>query len=437
MQGKIKFVPPKIIELSERLVVIFYIVMLVMSTSCTRRMNYVWATPKNITVDSQLVSRFGKSPCADYHSYIPDTTHPEWQPMRYVRVNIHFLRRSDGSWNFGAVEGAQYAQDMIANQNDRLMHNTKMLLPLNNNTPVFPAGFQYVLAPDPEVRNDDGIYFNDDDSLSYLIVGGRKRNVESPAAYNSFGMMKGKAINVFMIEHPEDSMKSKTYNPSNDGIGAGPWAKVIGAYYQSRQVHVFGKDTVIFGAWFLSGLFGHECGHCLGLSHTWNVSDGCDDTPFNPNCWTVNDCPGKGSNNMMDYNTYQNALTPCQIGRVQMNLSTPGSLQRNFLEPVHCEYHRESTAVISAGDSVVWEGYKDLWGDVYVAQNATLVLRCDVSLPNGAKVTLKKGAKLIFAGGTFYNSCGEQWQGIEVPKKNADTKIICAPGNEPRDIISH
>lgn len=398
----------------------------------------MWAKPEDFVVDSQLEKHFGKSPCNDYQNYIPDTLHPDWQPMRFVRINTQIMRRSAGTLNFPEAEGIEYVNNMIYCANQRLLHNTKMFLPVGNHTPALPVGFQYELTPDPSTNNSTGIYFNDNDTLSFLSKSGKSRNVESPAAYNRYGLMKEKVINVFLYEHPEDSLKSKTYKPSSDGIGTGPWAKVIGSYYLNHKANVFGNDTVIFGAWFVAGLFNHELGHCLGLAHSWPGSDGCDDTPPNPNCWGCSDdCKNQCSNNVMDYNTFQNAYSPCQVGKIQMNFSLPGSYQRKFLSPVHCEYHPESTIVITNDDSVVWSGYKDLWGDILILQNATLVLRCDVSLPAGAKVTLKKGAKLIFAGGTFYNSCGEQWQGIEIQKKKENNKIICSPKNQPRDFITH
>jgi len=92
-------------------------------------------------------------------------------------------------------------------------------------------------------------------------------------------------------------------------------------------------------------LLAHELGHNLGLRHTWNQSDGCDDTPMNPyhldrsatsfQCWALNE-PANGkcdeiekcSNNLMDYNAYQNALTECQVVKIHYNIyNNIGDLQ--------------------------------------------------------------------------------------------------------------
>ena len=63
----------------------------------------------------------------------------------------------------------------------------------------------------------------------------------------------------------------------------------------------------------------HELGHSLGLLHTWNQDDGCDDTPRNAGCWG-DTC----SNNMMDYNASQSALTACQLGIIHYYLYVIG-----------------------------------------------------------------------------------------------------------------
>ncbi len=100
---------------------------------------------------------------------------------------------------------------------------------------------------------------------------------------------------------------------------------------------------------YQGGLLGHEYGHNLGLRHTWNEFDQCDDTPegvlyngFNVQCYghCDNGCgstpPPVGScaetypwccdwanvsNNMMDYNGYvPHAVTPCQINLTEARL---------------------------------------------------------------------------------------------------------------------
>jgi hypothetical protein len=70
----------------------------------------------------------------------------------------------------------------------------------------------------------------------------------------------------------------------------------------------------------------HELGHCMGLQHSWIADDECDDTPPNPNCWDENQCQGIPSNNMMDYNNSESALTQCQINKMHNTLLRGGSV---------------------------------------------------------------------------------------------------------------
>lgn len=81
------------------------------------------------------------------------------------------------------------------------------------------------------------------------------------------------------------------------------------------------------GAWSSAKLLNHEVAHNLNLRHTWNENDYCSDTPFNNNCWNINfpantNCDDwcEISNNMMDYNFSQQAISPCQINRMQDHL---------------------------------------------------------------------------------------------------------------------
>jgi hypothetical protein len=158
----------------------------------------------------------------------------------------------------------------------------------------------------------------------------------------------------------------------------------------------------------------HEFGHILGLSHTWRYSDGCDDTPLNPNCWSPSlpGCDSTTSNNIMDYNAFQNAWTPCQIGKSHLNISNEKHRLRNLVDPRWCVL--KEGAHIFIRDSVHWQGMKDLEGSLTVEPGGLLQISCRVSLPGGAKITVKPGGRLLLDNCRLHNACGDLWQGIEV-----------------------
>ncbi|MEM9991897.1 MAG: hypothetical protein AAF738_09040, partial [Bacteroidota bacterium] len=158
-----------------------------------------------------------------------------------------------------------------------------------------------------------------------------------------------------------------------------------------------------------------EIGHILGLQHAWTKYDGCEDTPQHPNCWTgvkSAECGESYSNNMMDYNAVQNALTPCQIGRMHRNMSDLNHRSRKMLEPTWCRLDTQKTVVIR--DSVHWEGAHDLEGHVYIKNGGFLRVACRLSLPKGAKIVLDSEATLVLDNAHLHNACEDKWEGIEL-----------------------
>jgi len=167
-----------------------------------------------------------------------------------------------------------------------------------------------------------GIYFWKDDlgwDLACLSCYGNKGNYlyDKYVVNNSDVMNKYNSLHVFMGENDRGHGRAS-------GFGDKRWIIMSGCYsYYMEGNH-----------WLPKNLLAHELGHSLGLSHTWCGDDGCSDTPENPNCWNNGDstgdvCGGKyprdyicavASNNMMDYNANQSALTLCQINMMHYYL---------------------------------------------------------------------------------------------------------------------
>ncbi len=331
--------------------------------------------------------------------YRPDSAALGQTPMRYVRINIHVVRKSNKTGNFSDSSGKAYIKKLVSEANYNLQNNQKMNLPIGNQTPVLPIGYQYVLTG--ENPNDDGIYFIDDHEV-YLFDGSNIPQIATSTLFDRYGKQKGKVINIFLMENKD----STDYN--GRGIGYPDWVKMSSSYAN------FKRD---FGTWFMVGLFNHEVGHSLGLWHTWDGGSGCPDTPTHPNCWNHEPegiCK-VASNNMMDYNANDNALTPCQIAIVQYNFtqSQPYGSRSKLIEN-WCIYKPDSLTTIAENQNTVWKKTYDLEGDITIAQNASLTIKSRVNLPKNAKIYIAKNAKLIVDGGLITNLCQEQWAGIEV-----------------------
>lgn len=358
--------------------------------------------------------------CNNPAFYTPDTIHPEHTPVRFLKVVFHFVNSTDTCNNFDEPTARKFAQLMLQAATYKLHNNKRMHLPLGNTTPVLPIRYEYVLTGCGE--GNDGYFFHYDDSLSFVNKNIRS-TVYSSNLYEKYGVCRQDIINIFFVGHPPDSISSPTYKSSGDGIGMSDWVKMIGAYDVYKRLERQNVDNPFENtAYSFAHLLNHELGHSLGLAHTYNQEDGCEDTPKNPNCWNYEDkapCDTQVSNNYMDYNAFRDALTPCQLGKIHSNLSRPE--YKNFrrkLVPTWCDYRADSTIYIRAGDTITWQACKDIQGDLVLEPGAFLTVKCTLSLPPNGKICVAAGATLVLDNCVLTTDCpNANWQGIFLEKK--------------------
>ncbi|MCB9333972.1 MAG: hypothetical protein H6574_23205 [Lewinellaceae bacterium] len=350
--------------------------------------------------------------CRDWSGYLPDPKHPEYMPMRFIRVNVHVMENSSGT--------AHRPKDSVRVFMNELLRFSNIELDTNvwhwrspEHTPALPKRYRYVLTPQPDQPDDDGIYFHYDDSLYYFVSQGKNQNNYSRDVIRKYSIGADSILNIFVLVHHPDSMKSKTYRANGQGIALGTALKIAGVL-ESRE-----------GPISFDGLLNHEVGHILGLYHAW-TEDGCPDTNNHPNnCWEWSPdppCRNTASNNMMDYNAYQIALTPCQVGKVQATFADERSAVRRCLQPTWCTLHEDRTLVIA--DSVSWKGARDLEGHLTIAPGGVLHLSCRLSMPPGSRITVQPGGRLVLDGCRLHNACGKNWQGIFVQEENGEAGVV-------------
>ena len=350
-------------------------------------------------------------PCAAWESYQPDSLHLEHTPMRYIRVNIHWMHAADSLMPFSEDFARRYAKNLVYASNYAMNKNRKMYLPYGNDTPVLPTRIQYLLTPRPDAPDDDGIYFHYDEESCYYVHRGKNNNLFRRDMFNKYGVQMDTVLNIFIMPHHPDSIASPSYQNYAVGVALRNAIKLSGIYANHKKYDDY---------WDFRGIFIHEVGHILGLGHAW-VNDGCDDTPVHQQkCFAITQpppCDTATSNNVMDYVAEQSAWTPCQLGKMHQRLADERSIQRKFLLPSWCEW--KDSLSITIQDTVEWLGAKDLEGDLIIERGGQLSIRCRVSMPPGGRILIAPGGTLILEDGArLHQACGEQWDGIVVQKKS-------------------
>ncbi len=395
---------------NEYLIYLLLVLGILSISQCSPKLSYHQIsnrqTLEQFASESNVSKKF--KACADPLSYAPydHLLHP----TRTIRINVHFMNSRSKEHNFNGEDGKKYMKNLINVANDKLSRNPKMNLPIGNNTDNLSPQYKYKLWPiDGE---NDGYMYHYDDELCFFVNKGRNKNNYNRDVINKYAIGTDSILNIFVMPHHPDSL-AKGYKASSTGIALGTSLKLAGLCENREK------------PWKYSTLLNHEVGHIFGLRHSWYKNDGCDDTPVHPNCWQPNDtekCKDPVSNNMMDYNNSQMAITPCQLGKIHKTFAGINNELRGLVVPDWCQL--DKSEVIRINNNDVWSGALDLSYNVIVSSGSSLEIKCRVSMPKGSSITVEPGAKLILDHCKLHNDCGDEWDGIKIIHSKQDSAYV-------------
>lgn len=309
--------------------------------------------------------------------------------FKTMRVNIHFILRSNGTGNFSETnnifdnpssENGYWLADVIINTaNDYLSSNVQMIQQLSYATiPVEEINYNYKLS---------GVFFHRSDSFFECY-------------YSPSSLMRnnGSVINVFLFA-------------SNDGRGAASFDNCwLGGMEQDYTDYINNSNL-----WFImqnAKPLNHEIGHILSLDHPkrspggtkstiggTQYTDNCDDTPTfmelindgftDPYEW----CQGEYSNNIMDYSCNQRALTPCQIDQVHSYVET------NFSDYLYGNFQNSYTQITSFSENAA-----------YIAETVEIPTGVSITIPNSKRLYIE--AQELVINGEFEVPVGSTFEFI-------------------------
>jgi hypothetical protein len=293
--------------------------------------------------------------------------------FKTVRVNIHFVLKTDGTGNFtetkdingntSSYNGYWFATKCIDICNAQLSNETMTQQLSYSPIPVNPINYGYKLI---------GVYFHRNDTY-----------FNTPSYYSSLFENSSEVINIFIY-------------PNNDGSGVSD--TLVSCWVGGANTAY--SNYLQYGNWGIeqfSRPINHEVGHCLSLDHCKRYNSGGCCTNNSPSCLDnctdtptylelINDgysdpCVWNGagySNNIMDYSPNQKAYTPCQIEKVHNHLETskPNYLYTNFMN--------QSVQVTSFAEN-----------KAYIANTVTIAPSSSITITNNKRLFIDSKVLVI------------------------------------------
>jgi hypothetical protein len=350
-------------------------------------------------------------------TYIPD----EYTPIKHIRIAVNVFVGP------GTMEPSETNRKAIE----------QMILWLNDFYAVVDSP-TYAIAGVPWIK-DTKIRFDLDDRI-YFYENSKLHNSTSINTMEKYiaGIDKSRLNNLNL--YITDGGKASPYSIS-------PYPDFMGGLSGSHPTSMAGNMGLYISTknpcYVNSQTLAHEIGHCLDLLHTYEPScchETCDDANpeymydlFGPNppayCWErghfgceitpgENTCTNNimGGNNMLHY-----YFSPMQIGKMHRALSIK-SVRKYVKENV------SDDRVYKLKNDELWNFDIRWYSSISIESGTTLTIKGKLVMPEGADITVKRGARLLVDGGVI-TSAGINWNGIKIKdSKNRLTRLFGKAG---------
>lgn len=253
--------------------------------------------------------------------------------VKTVRINFHFVLKTDGSGNFNesndgdgrSFTGYDMAREFVSIMNLMCNTNSPLNIPMGNSIPVWDKNYKFVLDAVYFIRNTNFYNYSSGWNVHY-----------------QYGKDNSSVINIY-LQHNETNGGGMASESLRAHRTQAFWRKYKEFYELGFHLPNHKESESL--------LHLHELGHVFSLDHTVSYNDGvpcpdncfglldeecgddCLDTPTAKEIMQANNCtqhPHCGwnmynapycSNNLMDY-TNGRSLTPCQITNIHTALET-------------------------------------------------------------------------------------------------------------------
>ncbi len=350
-------------------------------------------------------------------------------PVITIKVNLHIIQDQDGENNF-----CEENEDHMIYLNSLFREDwSKSVNGLMKNIPNLIWQGDTLLEyhiEDSRIRfSVENKYFHQDDGgLAEKNSHWDYRNY----FLENFSVNPETEINIFLSPtHPTENSSIGGYGPPGGSSTNPPYLGTVTLYNIYQNFINNPLDQYPYGGspWAVNPLIVHEFGHVFGLHHT-NLENRSylrfyPELPWPEEFyWCSPSSDSYCSNNVMGGSNSKRYLSPLQIGHIhRIFASNPARIR--YLKS--CEYNPDKDIVIESGEGidpkndepigpnvVEWNSPKVVSGNITIEEDAVLIVRCLLSMPNNGKIIVKPGGRLEIDGGIITNSCGENWSGVFV-----------------------